>query len=294
MANKVCVIANPVSGGGKGPAMAEALSCDLKARGFSVEFLITQHAGEAQSVAGRSEADCVVAVGGDGTANEVANGLARSGAAMAILPVGAVNVVARELGLCADPLVLGTLIAEGTTRRMDVGLCGDRRFLLGGGAGLDGAVVAAVHGNRAGKKINVWSYVRPTARIILREVHPKICVTVDGKTICEDGEYVTVGNCRKSSGAFVTTPDARIDDGLLDVCVLRDLSFFHTLSMLWGVLTPGFTHREDVSYCQGRTIELRPAGPDPVLLQLDGDPAGMIPVTMHVLHQALRVIAPVV
>jgi len=149
-----------------------------------------------------------------------------------------------------------------------------------------------VHENRGARKVRVSSYVLPTARIILGSKLSKIRVAVDGKLIAEDGEYVMVGNCRKSSGAFSTTPEARIDDGLLDVCVLRDFRVVHTLAMLTAVMRTGFARRKDVRYCQGRTVELAPAGRETVHLQLDGDPAGDIPATLAILPHALRVVAP--
>ena len=291
MAN-VRVIANPVAGAGRGRVVAEELCRALEARGHEVEFLATSKRGDASAFAAPSGADYIVAVGGDGTANEVANGMVASPAAMAIAPVGAANAVAQELGAPRTPDRLVDLITEGATRTMDVGLCGQRRFLLCAGAGLDAAVVKAVHEKRGNRKVRVSSYVMPAARIILAHNLPKIRVAVDGKLIAEDGEYVMVGNCRKASGVFSSTPDARIDDGLLDVCVLRDFSLVHTLTMLAAVLRPGFASRKDVRYCQGRTVELAPAGRETVHLQLDGDPAGTIPATLAILPQTLRVVAP--
>ncbi len=290
--SKIRVIANPVSGGGKGRNMAGALCSELEGRGQAVELLVTAKPTDARVFAGRPGADCVVAVGGDGTANEVANGLAESGACMAILPVGVANVVARELGIPRAPAGLAALIAEGATRTIDAGLFGGRRFLLGAGAGLDAAVVAALHQRRGGKKVDVTSYVIPTLQTLLTYSFPMIRVVVDGETLCEDGQYVIVGNCPRSAGIFVATPDAKIDDGLLDVCVLRGLTVIHILRLLWAVCRPGFARRKDVVYCQGHTIDLAPSGPEAAPLQVDGDPAGAIPATFRVLPQALRVVAP--
>lgn len=286
------VIANPVSGGGRARALADALRRELERQGQVVELLFTAKPGDAPVFAAREGADCVVAVGGDGTANEVANGLAASQARLAILPVGAANVVARELGLPRSPAGLAALIAAGSTRTMDVGLFGERRFLLGAGAGLDAAVAEAVHHNRAGKKVRISSYVLPALRTIASYAYPKVRVTVDGEMLCEDGQYVVVGNCRRSAGIFAVTPEARIDDGLLDVCVLRNLTWTHLARLLAAVCRPGFARRKDVLYRQGKSVELFPAAGERVPLQVDGDPAGTLPATFRIVPRALEVVAP--
>ncbi len=293
---RICIIANPVSGGGKARRLAEALVEALEARNQKAELLLTQAQGDAGQFAARPGAECVVSVGGDGTANEVANGLSESDARMAILPTGAANVVARELGLSRDPEALADLIVDGNTRIMDAGLINGRRFLLGAGAGLDAAVVAEVHANRHGRKIGVSSYVRPTLKILRNYAFPAVEVTIDGNTVCNDGQYVIIGNCRRSAGVFEVTPKALIDDGLLDVCILRDLSILRLVRLLLGVKRPGFTNRKDVLYVQGRSVLLRAAGDVDVPFQIDGDPAGVVSgdagIEIGVEPQALRVIAP--
>jgi len=288
---KIRVIGNPVAGGGKGRSLAQELYAELTGRGQTVELLFTEKPGDGGAFAGRPDADYVVAVGGDGTVNEVANGLRDSETCLAILPVGAANVVARELGLPRAPAALAALLVDGATRTMDVGLLGDRRFLLGAGAGLDAAIVETVHGARAGKKVRVASYVVPTLRTLRAYGFPGIRVTLDGTPLCEDGHYVIVGNCPRSAGIFFATPEAKIDDGLLDVCVLRNLTLARVARLLWGVCRPGFAHRKDVLYGQGESIALSAADADTVPLQVDGDPAGALPATFRVLPRALRVLA---
>ncbi|HOZ49115.1 MAG TPA: diacylglycerol kinase family lipid kinase [Candidatus Hydrogenedentes bacterium] len=290
--SKVRVIVNPISGGGKGRARAEALSRDLDKRGYDVETLVTGRPGDARVFAQESKADVLVAAGGDGTVNEVVNGLSSLDTPVGILPVGAVNVTANELGISRNPVHLANLIASGSTRRMDIGLANDRRFLFCTGAGLDAAIVDIVHANRPGKKMSVAFYVLPAARTILCKRLPKIRVVIDGKVVNENGEYVMVANCRKATGAFAAAAEARIDDGLFDVCILRNFSVRHTLSMLVGTLRPGFAQRPDIGYHQTTQVELMPAGEEPVSYQIDGDPGGRLPVSIRVLPKALRVFAP--
>jgi diacylglycerol kinase family enzyme len=118
----VRIIVNPVSGGGKGRAMADALRLALERRRQEVELLVTAQPGDARVFAARPGAERTVAVGGDGTVNEVANGLAESDASLAILPMGVGNVVARQLGFPRDPEALADLVVHGATRYIDAGL----------------------------------------------------------------------------------------------------------------------------------------------------------------------------
>jgi diacylglycerol kinase family enzyme len=161
---------------------------------------------------------------------------------------------------------------------------------MGAGAGLDGAIAARVHGQRTGKKLGIASYVIPVARTVFFETLPKTTVTVDGSVLCQDAEYVVIGNCRESSGIFAATPEAEIDDGLLDVCVMRGLTVAHVLQLIWAVLRPGFSERPYILYRKARTVKLSPSGPDAARLQIDGDPAGFIPATFHILPKALSVV----
>ena len=285
------VIVNPTSGGGRGRVLGEALRDALEERGASAELLLTAAAGDAFAFAARPGAACVVSVGGDGTANEVANGL-DGDTPLAILPVGAANVVARELGLPREPGRLADIVVAGKTRLMDAGLLGDRKFLLGAGAGLDAAVVETLHGSRRGRKISKSSYILPTLRTIAAYAFPKIRVVADGTPLADDAEYVIVGNCRRSAGAFEATPEARIDDGLLDVCILRKLTLGRLAALLWAVWRPGFAQNKHVLYRQAKVIELAPTETPAAPLQIDGDPAGVIPATFRVAAGALRVVVP--
>lgn len=285
------LIANPVSGGGRGRVLGEALRDALARLGQDTELLLTARAGDAGVFAAREGAECVVSVGGDGTANEVANGLRDPSVRLAILPVGAANVVARELHSPFEPDALAALIVSGAAHSMDVGLIGVRRFLLGVGAGLDAAVVEAVHRNRTGRKVRRSSYVLPALRTITTYAFPKIRVVADGEPVCDDGEYVVVGNCRRSAGAFVLTPDAKLDDGLLDLCILRRLSWIHIARLLAAACRPGFSRRRDVLYRQVRTVELSSVSGAYVPLQIDGDPAGGLPAAIRAAPNVLRVVS---
>lgn len=287
----VRIIANPISGGGRGPEVAAALAAALEARGVTNEVRITTRMGDAHAWAKEPGADCVVSVGGDGTLNEVANALAGANVPIATLPLGTANVVARELRTPTDPVALAEFIANDNTRAIDTGHAGERLFLLGAGAGLDAAIVEVVHATR-GKQLSFLSYVWPAVKTILSYEYPRITVEVDGETICADAHYVIVGNCRWSAGVFRATPKASLDDGLLDVCILRNLSIGKILWLIFLAQLPGFADRRAVTYRQGLEVRLSSSTNARVPLQIDGDPAGELPETFTVKRRALTVIAP--
>lgn len=289
----VHVITNPVAGGGRGASMALALVTALERLELSVSMFATAKAGDAREEASRALADVIAVVGGDGTLNEVLNGLPEgAGAALAILPVGTANVVARELGMQSDAEFVARAIAGGNRVSMDIGLHGERRFLLGAGAGLDAAITKTVQEGR-GRKSSLLHWVWPAFKVVVGYTYPKIAVTVDGETLVEAADYVVIGNCRNSAGIFPATPRADRADGLLDVCALSGLSKRRIAWLLLNVWKPGFVDQPWIQYRQGREIELAPADPDaPVYLQIDGDPAGIIPARFRLAPWQVHMVVP--
>ena len=287
---RVRIIANPVSGRGKGRIRAEALHDALQGRVETVDLILTQRAGEGEQAARSPDADCVVAVGGDGSVNEVINGL-RDSQVLAILPSGTANVVARELRIPRHPQLVADLIAERQLRRIDVGLHSDRRFLLGAGAGLDAAVVEAVSRQR-GQKANLRNWVWPTIQTMRTYTFPKFRVLVDDQEVSDQSQYAIVGNCRYSAGIFPATPKAEIDDGLLDICVFHDLNKLRLLKLLFAVWRTSYIHRNEIIYRQGRTAEFQALSREMVPLQVDGDPAGPLPARFGVVPRGIQVVAP--
>ncbi len=288
---KVRIIANPISGGGRGKATAQTLQALLSDTLGDVELVLTQKAGDAAEEAGRPGADCIVAVGGDGTINEIANGLRDAATTLAILPMGTANVVARELGIPRDPRAVAEMIVEHRVREMDVGVTEGKRFLLGAGAGIDAAVAQRVS-ERRGRSSSYLKWVGPIVSTAFTYAYPEIRVVVDGKEVSGTAQYAIVGNCRYSAGVFVATPKAKIDDGLLDVCLMHNLNPLRLAGLALQLRHARFLERDDVVYVQGKHVELTPASDDPVPLQIDGDPAGYIPAQFRVAPKALRMVVP--
>jgi diacylglycerol kinase family enzyme len=145
---RLLVIANPIAGGGRARHLAPKLCSALQASGCVAELYLTQASGDAE-VRARSACneafDAIIAVGGDGTVNEVLNGMPDPSQPLGVLPVGTANVLALELRLPKSLAAAAQVIAKGRTQRHAIGIANGRRFLLFCGAGVDGAVVQRMH-----------------------------------------------------------------------------------------------------------------------------------------------------
>ncbi len=290
----ICIITNPIAGGGLGRGRAVALRNALEKLGHRVEHLVTQAAGDAEAFAAARTGggyDCFVATGGDGTANEMVNGLGDSGVPFTVMAVGTANVVARQFRIPRKPAELAAMIHRQKAQPMDLGMARGRRFLLGAGAGLDAAITAKVK-SRRGRTSSLWIWVQPAIETILTYRYPEVRVSVDGKAISERAQYAIVGNCVYSAGVFPSTPLASTTDGLLDVCLIHDITPLKCISMACSVWWPSFIQRADVTYAQGKEITFEPAAAEAAPLQIDGDPAGTVPVSFGVLPHAANILAP--
>ena len=152
---RVLVIGNPVSGGGRSGRLLERLVRSLEQKGHAVDVFLTEGAGEARRRAEQLEAgaDRLVVVGGDGTLNEVLNGLPDpSRIPLTQLATGTANLLAHDLRLPFSVSGMTRLLENGSVRRLDMGLARDRRFLLVVSAGFDAMVTHEVQANRSGPK----------------------------------------------------------------------------------------------------------------------------------------------
>ena len=293
-AKRCRVILNPVARREK----AGRISLGVFPESCRVEVVLSRATGHATELARKAVAEgleLVVAAGGDGTVNEVANGIAGSGAVLGILPLGSVNVLARELGIPRRMDGAWKVLACGRARSIDLGriTCGAGQgrkphyFTQLAGAGLDAKAVGQV--TRAQKKI--WgplSYVFAGLKAA-SESAPPVRVEMDGRAAIE-GACVIFGNGRFYGGPFAVLKRARIDDGWLDVCVFQRNGYWSLLNYLQGVLRRTHTGFKDVSYAKARKARLTSQGEVPV--EVDGEMLGFLPAEVEVLPRALKVMVP--
>jgi len=290
--DKLFVIFNPAARGEKTRRVQRFL--ETKA-GPSVTVTPTQRAGEAQSLAARAVAEgykVIVAAGGDGTINEVINGIGTSGVALGVLPLGTVNVFAQEVRIPRKLEAAWSVILGGHTRTIDLaGAQADgsaRYFVQLAGVGFDAHAVRTASWELK-KKIGPLSYVWAGIKA-LSKFHPPIDVSVNGSGPLGSGVAVLVGNGRFYGGPFALFPKARMDDGLLDICVFETVGYWDVVRYGQGILRGAHIDLCDVKYFQTESLACRSSGPTP--FELDGEDAGDAPVTFSVVPRALRVVVP--
>lgn len=298
MRRRIKIIANPVSGRGRAKRLAEAVIARLRSRGADPELLETRAAGDARRLAGQTAgAEAVGVVGGDGTLNEVANGLPDAAPPLGILPSGTANVLAKELRLRRDPPWLADVLADGREIRWDLGIdrAGGRRFLLFVSAGYDAQVVHLFHARRRGA-VHMWQYCLWGVKSFWECAVPRIGVALDGATLTEAAAWVIVSNVAQYGGPLAFTPNAKPDDGAFEVLVLHDRGRRDTVRMFWRAIVGWLTGLDlelgGVSFHRAARVRLWSADGRDVAVQVDGDPGGSLPVDLELRPGGVRVLAP--
>jgi diacylglycerol kinase (ATP) len=247
----------------------------------------TQAPGDARKFA-REAAEAgvhiVVAAGGDGTINDVVNGIAGSRTALGILPVGTMNVFAAELGLPNDLEEAWEIIEAGYTRSIDLAHANDHAFVQLAGIGFDAQVVERTSLNFK-KNFGPLSYLVSAAQIAA-EKPPRIVVEHGERSW--EGSFVLIGNGRFYGAPIKVFKDAKLDDGLLDVLILKNLGYLDLARFLTGVFTGTHTNSEDVEYFQAPSVQVRSEEEVPV--EVDGELMGKLPVKFQIGPRKLQVV----
>jgi len=220
---KVRLIVNPVSGRGKGIRQLDSAVSSMVKHGIAPDVSFTERTGDAASIAQASQGsfDVIAGLGGDGTMNEIASALRDTGVPMAVYPAGTGNDFIKTLGKDLSYDHISSALARGSTARVDMGMANGRPFVNVFGIGLDAVVTAGNARNRlTGLKI---SYVFALASALARYRQYPLSVHINGETIRADALSLCTGNGPVCGGVFRLTPEALVDDGLLDITLLSGL-----------------------------------------------------------------------
>jgi diacylglycerol kinase (ATP) len=295
---RTCVIFNPAARGDKARHFRRHLD-EIASQGA---LKATTVPGDARRLATEAVADgfeLIVAAGGDGTVNEVLNGIgdAPDGFARArlgVLPLGTVNVFAREIGLPLRIERAWETLQRGRETRLDLpcvefsanGVRQRQYFIQLAGAGLDARAIELVNWPLK-KKFGPLAYLMAGAKALQGRL-PPITVRVGGQNAT--GQLILVGNGRFYGGPLHIFPQADSGDGLLDVCVLPRVNWLTLLRCTAGLLARRRLPANAVQRFRAPTFEL--AGDVSVSFELDGEWAGNLPATFSVAREQLRVVVP--
>lgn len=286
---RILVIANPVSGRGRGAKVTEKAAIRLRALGDEVETLFTSKRGDAKEFAKRAkEFDRVVGVGGDGTMNEILNGLPEDPPPLGQVPVGTANVLAKTFGIPKSPRPSAGVIHAGRTTEVDVGLANGRKFLLMASAGFDAQVVYDFHKQRIGA-IKMREYFTHSIKAIFNYQPPVLRVTVDGEALPQ-ASFVLASNLPCYGGPLAFTRNAKVDDGALDVLVFHAGGKLGVVRLFAEAFAGDPCAMPDANFRLAKSVKIEADAPLP--WQVDGDPGEKLPLEIGLAPKRVRLLVP--
>jgi diacylglycerol kinase (ATP) len=262
--------------------------------GWQVQIAATTAPGDATTkaqTAAQSGYHAVIAAGGDGTVNEVMNGLVGTDTALGVLPLGTVNIWAREMGLSMDMLKAADSLGKSELTKIDVGMAGNRYFLLMAGIGFDAAVTATVRSEEK-KLLGAVAYVKQAMQIAWNFRGVRLKLRIDGKRVRGKILMVIIGNSQLYGGVVKFTAHATIDDGLLDVCVIKGRGMLSAPRRLISIFARHYNRDPQVQYYQAKQVEIRGKRRKALPVQVDGDYLGTTPMTFQVVPDRLWIMVP--
>ena len=282
--NRICIIANPAARG------VRARLQNLERLTRNVIVKTTSGPGDAEAQTERAVEqgyETIVAAGGDGTINEVVNGIGNSSVNLGILPMGTVNVFALELGIPFNLAAAWKVIREGKVRHLDLASANGHLFVQMAGVGLDAQIVER-NSRHIKHVLGPLSYLL-TATQVAAERPPRLRVLCEGQPTVE-GSFVLVGNGRLYGGPFSLFNKADMQDGLLDVCVFKHMNYVALMRYIRGALFGSLLNFSDVRYFKARHLVVKADRHVP--LEADGELAGHAPVEFSVRRRKLHVLVP--
>ncbi|MEO5511371.1 MAG: diacylglycerol kinase family protein [Longimicrobiales bacterium] len=298
-ANRSFIITNPAAGQQKAEKLRRRLGAAFAARNAPFDMFATDYAGHAEPLAreaARLGYRNVCIVGGDGSLAEAANGLAGMDTPLALIPAGTANQVAQNLGI---PIRLESAVdvaLNGRVAPIDLGRIGDRAFALVAGAGYDAAIMNAATRElkeRWGFGAYIYAGVSEALKATPRRFHivaDDLDFEIDAVTVMIANVGALYGKWLPFSMPLAPEPRSAWQDGLFEVVVLSPKGFPHFANIVWRAATKSFATNKSFLHFKTRTITIE-ADP-PIEVQIDGDPAGMTPITAVADPGALRMMIP--
>jgi diacylglycerol kinase (ATP) len=290
------LIVNPHAGRKLGlptnSATLDAVEEALREAGLHVQLEQTRsprHATELARQAVRDGCKLVIAAGGDGTVAEAGEGLVHTDTALGIMPLGSIMNMARTLCIPRDLHQAARTIAAGRVLAMDVGQVHDHLFLEAGGVGLAAGLFGYFNRLDSGQ-VRPPNVLRATIRFLRHLGHPRLVIVADGQRFDVRAPMVTVSNGPFVGAAYALAPQARVDDGLLDVAIFRGLGVIRI--MVHMALVAGgrrLPPPPGVQLVRARSVEVRVLQRRPLPVNADGAAIGVTPAHFEVLPAALRV-----
>lgn len=295
------LIVNPAAGGGRRVRKLDEARRVLRAAGIETELQNTSCAGDATAMARRAvdaSRQLVIVCGGDGTVNEVVNGMACSRVPLAVLPAGTANVLAKELALPWNLPRAAERIARAPYRRIALGLAipekssGEPRYFLSvAGAGADGALVSAVR-PEIKLKAGILAYWQEGLRQLTRYDFPMFRTKIAGNAMDIDASLVIVGRTKHYGGPFKITTEADLLQPEFELAFVTTRSAWRYMAYLPLVWAGKLRSARYVRFFKTDCLKCSSNSESQVQIQVDGEPAGCLPVEFRIVPDALTLAIP--
>jgi len=284
---KALFIVNPKCRGLKKLQSFDRLKDIFLDKKIDLEIYETFSSGDATKKADteKNNYDLIIAGGGDGTINEVINGIANSKTQFGIIPLGTENVLAQELKISLDPKKALLNILNGSSHKVDLGKANGRYFILMAGIGFDAYVASEVEPVLK-ELLGSAAYHLTAIQKVFEYSHTKLNIEADGKKY--EGYFVVVGNVKLYGGKIKLTYHAAIDDGYVDLCIFQKKDVFSIIRYLFGATVQMHHLMPDVEYFKAKKIKI--TAEEPVLVHTDCEIIGKTPVEIEVCPKALNMI----
>lgn len=290
---RVLFIVNPVSGVNQSrkALLADIASAELDPHVFDWEIQFSDSAGHAKELshaAAVAGVDIIAAVGGDGTVNQVVKGMIGSSSTMALIPAGSGNGLARHLKIPIDIVQSVQLIKAGETQLIDTVRLNDSLFVSIAGVGFDALV--AKRFSKVSRR-GFFSYFK----IVTKEYHyyrpRKYRMIIDGKAFVRQALFVSFANTNQFGYNTIISPDARIDDGLVDVCIVKKVPLLYAPRVVGLLLTRRIDNSGFVEIIRAKSVQL--VRNKNKVVNVDGEPVKLHKeLRIDVAPLSLRVIVP--
>jgi len=288
---KITVIINPVSGTASKKRIPNLLDQYFPSNQFEKQFFFTEYRGHAFELAKRAvieKTDYVIAVGGDGTVNEVARALIESSSILGIVPMGSGNGFARDLAIPLDSRKALEVIRERNVRTIDYCKANNRLFFCTCGVGFD-ASVSERFAKR--KHRGPLAYMRSVVTEYLQFKPDTYDIIFENEVLTKKAFLVTCANASQYGNNAYIAPQADMTDGMLDVAILSPFSPLDIGHLIVQMFTKQITKNRKLQYYRSKKLSLRRAKPG--IVHIDGEPVYMDKtISFEVFHNGLNVFVP--
>ncbi len=289
---RALVIVNPVAG--KTCKRWPTIKKILREMEYDFDVQFTEERGHATSIAEKAHGfDIIASVGGDGTLNEIVNGIVGKEIGVCVIPTGTANDFVKSAELYTDYQTACRNIFSTHIKHVDVGCVtyseGKRYFIGVAGMGFDGLVSKTT--SKVDKpKVGTIPYVLGILKHLSEYQSVEVSLTIDDISIEQEIMFVDVANGKYVGAGMTVAPYARVDDGLFDVIVFGNLGKIESLLRLPTLYRGTHLKNKKIGFFRGQHVKLE--SEEPLSIHVEGEYIGETPATFHILEKALKVCAP--